>query len=363
MKKKFLSLLFVVLTIYLPASERNFSPEEVLPAVVFIAKEINSFDQVYPYNPDSFYEYLRPFYEWWWPTRHFHGSGFIVSPDGYVVTNDHVVDEGTDFLIVIRDFDLKIYKAKLVGSDPRTDLAVLKIEDPDGTEFAYLKFGNSQNVALGDDVTVIGSPITTESTVTRGIISGKNRNNCGLFDIEGYLQTDAPINAGNSGGPILNENGDVIGVVSFGFSHFWGIEGIGFAIPSNSAEKIVNQFITKGKVSQGFLGIELEDTCEIVFDHFFFDTNGGAQISGIVLDSPADKMGLEPGDLIIEFNNIPIDMPANLRNHLCVLEPGTIVHLSVDREGEILEFTVELGSDELSKKHASMDSFACQIVI
>ena len=362
MKKIFLSLLCMIATFSLFANERKFSPEEVLPAVVFIAKEVNAFDQVFACDPDSYYEYLRPFYEWWWPTKYAHGSGFIISSDGYVVTNDHVIEEGTCFLIAVRGFDLKIYKAKLVGSDPRTDIAVLKIEDTEDAEFSYVNFGDSQDLAIGDEVTVIGNPITLEATVTRGIISNKNRNNCGILEIEGYLQTDAPTNRGNSGGPIFNERGEVIGVISWGFGH-WFAEGISFAVPSHTTQKIVDQLIAKGAVSQGFLGVELEDTCQFIFNRYYFDTNEGARISGVIVNSPADKAGLEPGDLIIAFNEIPINTPETLRNHVCILEPDTQVHLTVDREGEILQFTLQLGSEELSKKYASMDSFKYELVI
>ena len=363
MKKFFLSLLCIIAALNLPANEEKHTPEELLPAVVFIAKEVNAFDQVFACSPDSYYEYLRPFYEWWWPTKYAHGSGFVISPDGYIVTNDHVVDDGTHFLVVVRAFDLKIYNAKLVGTDPRTDIAVLKIEDVNEREFPYVEFGNSQDIAIGDEVIVVGSPITMEASVTRGIISGKNRNGCGIFDIEGYLQTDAAINGGNSGGPIFNSEGKVIGVVSWGFSHYMGIEGMSFGIPSSTAEKIVDQLITRGEISQGFLGVELADTFTSAFDRYFFDTNDGACISGIVIDSPADKAGLEPGDLIIAFNDIPINTPESLRNHVCVLQPDTTVHLMVDRGGEIFQFTLELGSHELSDKHACMDSLECQLVI
>lgn len=185
--------------------------ESSYPAVVFIASETNSFDQSYGTDPWFLYEYLRPFYEYFWPTQFFSGTGFIISPEGYIVTNQHVIDQGTKTFVILRYPELRVYPAKVVGSDTRLDLAVLKIEK-EVEDFPYLQFGNSDQIKSGEEVIAIGNPLGLEFTVTKGIVSSPERNNCGLDLIEGYIQTDAALNHGNSGGPLINHHGEVIGM-------------------------------------------------------------------------------------------------------------------------------------------------------
>lgn len=364
MKKKVFRILFCILSLLLiPAAiaSNQFCScsmtqafvsayEKALPAVVFIAAEKNPFDLSYGSDPSSYYEYLRPFYEMLWPPKFGHGSGFIVSADGYVVTNRHVIQEASSVLIALQNPDLKIYKATVIGSDPRSDIAVLKIENKDGIQFPYLKFGNSHQAKVGEQVIAVGNPINPElqSTVTMGVISAKERNNFSMDVIEGYIQTDASVNGGNSGGPLLNYNGEVIGIITWCYSHYLGREGLGFAIPSHNAELIANQIISKGKVSQGYLGVELAQYIESAFDLYDFDCTDGAHILKVMANSPAKKAGLEVGDTILEINQYPITSALSLKNQVWVLEPKTTIQLKVERDGSILEMSVELEGTKLS---------------
>lgn len=327
--------------------------QKALPTVVFIAIETNPFDLSCGPNPGYFYEFFRPFYETLWPPMFWHGSGCIISADGYVVTCAHVVEHATSILVALQSTDRRICKASLVGSDPRTDIAVLKIENNDDLLFPYLQFGNSSSLQVGEQVILIGSPEGSqlESTVTMGIVSAKDRNNFNQNPVEGYIQTDTVVNHGNSGGPLLNLEGDVIGLISWQYSHFFGREGLSFAIPSKNVQLIANQIIAKGKVSQGFLGIELDQIQESVFDEYYFDGNNGARITRIIQNSPAEKARLEIGDFIIGINGDPIKSSQSLRNQIAILEPNTTIHLTIDRLGNIMQISVKLGSEELLKAH------------
>lgn len=310
--------------------------EKVLPAVVFIAIETNPFET----------SYFRFFYEWAYPPDFSHGSGFIISEDGYVVTNAHVTENATNILIVMPQAEQKIWKVSLVGSDIRSDISVLKIENPDNFIFPYLTFANSNHASLGEEIVVVGSPISEvfESTITKGIISAKERNNFG-YPIEGFIQIDAPVNCGNSGGPVLNSNGNVIGVIKFGCSHFSGIKGITFAIPSNVAQSVAQQIISNGKISQGFLGIELEKNIESAFEYYYFDCHDGAYIKTVLEPSPAYNAGLQIGDIILEMNGLPIRSAQSLKNQLGILEPNTIIHLKIKRSDTIKEISIKLGDE------------------
>ena len=334
--------------------------ENTYPAVAFIASETNSFDQAYGTDPWYLYEYLRPFYEYFWPTQFFSGTGFIISPDGYIVTNQHVIDHGTRTFVILRYPELKVYPAKVVGRDTRLDLAVLKIEN-EGSEFPYLQFGNSDHIKSGEEVIAIGNPLGLECTVTKGIISSPERNNCGIDLIEGYIQTDTALNFGNSGGPLLNHLGEVVGMNTWSFRLFF--EGLNFAIPSNAVKSLAHQLITNGEISQGFLGIEMKLDQEEVFSRYYFDLHEGAMVTRVIDNSPAHFEGIEYGDLILEMNGAPVRSPQSLRNKIAVLAPGTDVHLTIERYGKILELTIKLGSDTLSKKHSRLSSFGNHLVI
>jgi len=361
MFKSILASLFFVLppltSFAKPANPFAAIAQQASQSVVFVAIEINPFDQYYGPQPGD-YAYLRPFYDYFWPSKHGHGSGFIISPDGYIVTNAHVVEDATKVLVVVRTDETLLCKASVLGKDVRTDVAVLKIEDPMESPLPFLKFGDSDQIQVGQQVICIGNPRSPrlESTVTSGIISGIDRNNFGIHSIEGYIQTDAAINPGNSGGPLLNTEGEVIGVSSWMYKHTLGFEGLSFAISSHTAQTIARQIITHGKISQGFLGVELDidDEMESAFEFIQFDSNEGAYIIGIIEDSPAEKAGLRVDDIILKVDQYPVRSAASLRNRIAILEPKTSIQLLFERDGELLEVTLELGSEELANAHSDL---------
>ena len=354
MNKTILWMIFFILNLqFAPAkllAEMTFSPrnfadivESATPAVVFVAVEENAFENSYGSNPDIFSQYLmRPIYEYFWPSLYSHGSGFIISSDGYIVTNAHVVEGGTCIAVALQHPELRICYASVVGIDWDTDLAVLKIINPSDLPFPYLKLGNSDKIKVGEPVIAIGSPILSafESTVTMGIISGKERNLCGVDPIEGYIQTDTRLNKGNSGGPLLDTDGNVIGIVNWGFSNL----GLNFVIPSNTAERVINQILTKGIVKQGFLGVDLYADVEFIFDYYCFESMNGAEIVQVLKHSPAERAGLVRGDRIIKLNDSLINSSQSLRNYILTLAPGTKITLTVDRQGEIFEIPVSIGT-------------------
>lgn len=310
--------------------------EEALAATVFIARERNAFETSY------FPECFRPCYEFLWPPLISHGSGFIMDTLGYVVTNAHVVNQFTNIFVVLPSRGYKFYKAAIVGIDERSDVAILKIENPENDRLPYLTLGNSNDLKIGEEVFAIGSPCFSilASSVTRGIISGKDRNNFGL-DIEGFLQTDAAINHGNSGGPLINSEGRVIGIATLGFPHYFA-EGLSFAVPSNTIQSIAQQLIKHGEVQYGFLGVELEEFVESVFGKYFFDQSKGAYIKDVIENSPAEKSGFKKGDIIVQINETPINSPEHLKNQLWILGSGIPITFLVSRDGELIELYAEL---------------------
>jgi serine protease Do len=332
----------------LPASELYSSPDvtllaqSALPAIVYIAVESSPFDQYH--GPTSYYTPFRSLYEYFWPTSWRGGSGFLITPEGHIVTNAHVVRNTTKLLVVLQPTsqDVKIYDGTVLGSDWRTDIAVIKIESKDAEPFPFLTFGDSNQVQVGEPAIIIGNPEHLESTVTMGIISAINRNHCRMSEIEGFLQTDSPLNSGNSGGPLLNRKGEVIGVAAWFLTYS---EGLGFAIPSYSAQNIANQIMATGKVYQGFLGVELEYERTPAITRYF-DNNQGACIKTVVKGSPAARRGLKIGDRILKVNDYSIRTPESLRNQICVLPPDTKIQLEIERQGEILQLDVALGDED-----------------
>ncbi|MDN3506229.1 MAG: trypsin-like peptidase domain-containing protein [Simkaniaceae bacterium] len=346
---KIYTLLLSLFLFFQPLSAISETVEKVSPSVVFIIGEYNAFEASYP-DPWFFQEPLRPFYEWMWPSRHFQGSGFIVSEDGYVVTNEHVVDGMTDLLVVMQTGEKRIRKAHVVGKDRRSDIAVIKLENSEDEIFPTLTFGDSRNANIGDPVFVIGNPIDSllESTVTSGIVSAKDRNGKGMQDIEGYIQTDATINGGNSGGPLFDSKGEVIGVVAMIYNHFWGYEGIGLTIPAHFAERIAKQIIENKKVTRGYFGARVDFSRESAFGRYHFDAHDGAIIEDVRNNSPAEKAGLQVGDKILSIDGISIDSAYCFINEIQCYPAHSKIHLTVERDYEVLEIPVTLDYDVLN---------------
>lgn len=268
---------------------------------------------------------------------HGQGSGFIVSADGVVLTNAHVVADADE--VVVKLTDKREFKAKVIGLDKTTDVAVLRI---DAKNLPAVKIGNAQEARVGEWVLAIGSPFGFENSVTAGIISAKSRT---LPD-EGYvpfMQTDVAINPGNSGGPLFNANGEVIGINSQIYSRSGGYQGLSFAIPIDVAMNIEQQLLTKGKVSRGKLGVTIQEVNQDLADSFGLERPQGALVASVEPDSPAAKAGVEAGDVILKFNGQAIDRSASLPVLVAGTKPGSESRLEIWRHGKSKEVTVRTG--------------------
>lgn len=324
----------------------NFVPlaRNAGPAVVNISteREVSGKSMMpgLPPGMERFFEQFGPFRGQQGPRRQNSlGSGFIISKDGYIVTNNHVV-EGADKVFVNLDGDSdKAHQlpARIVGTDAETDLALLKVEA--SGELPVLAFGDSDALEVGEWVVAIGNPFGLSNTVTAGILSAKGRDiHSGPFD--NFLQTDASINPGNSGGPLLNMRGEVIGIntaiVASG-------QGIGFAIPSNLAESIVNELRNGRKISRGWLGVTIQDLDETAARALGLKSTNGALIGSVLPGEPADKAGLKAGDIIIRMGKTDVRNSAELLRNVADLKPGTEVRVTVIRNGREVGSTVILG--------------------
>jgi serine protease Do len=292
-------------------------------------------------NPnDPFYEFFRRFQP---PAQqnsvptHGLGSGFIVSPDGVILTNAHVVADADE--VIVKLTDKREFKAKVTGIDKLSDVAVLKI---DARDLPTVKIGDPQNARVGEWVIAIGSPFGFENTVTAGIISAKSRT---LPD-EGYvpfLQTDVAVNPGNSGGPLFNMNGEVIGINSQIYSRSGGYQGLSFAIPIDVAMNVEQQLINHGKVSRGRLGVMIQEVNQQLADTFGLDKPAGALVSSVEKNSPAEKAGIETGDVILKFNGKKITRSADLPPLVSGLSPGTVANIELWRKGKTKNISMSVG--------------------
>jgi serine protease Do len=266
------------------------------------------------------------------------GSGFIVSPDGYIVTNNHVIKDATQVTVILNDG--KEYTATVKGSDSRTDLAVLKI---DASNLPYLTFGDSDNLKVGEWVVAAGNPFGLEGTITKGIVSAKGRQDLGIATYEDFIQTDAAINPGNSGGPLLNVRGEVIGVNTAIFSRSGGYMGIGLAIPSKMVQPVIDQIMEKGSVRRAYLGIILQPIDKELSNALNLPNQEGVLISEIVKDSPAAKGGLLQGGIIVQCNGKPIKNVNKFRNDIALMNPGSTVELKILRNNKQQTLKITLG--------------------
>lgn len=304
-----------------------------------------------PFGDDFFRQFQNPQQNRRPPVERGVGSGVLVSPDGSILTNHHVVD-GADKITVTLN-DNKTYDAKVVGSDQPSDLAVLKIE---ATNLPFLTLGNSDSVRVGDIVLAIGNPLGIGQTVTAGIISAKGRRT-GLSDgsFEDFLQTDAPINRGNSGGALVNLNGELIGINSQILSGGagGGNIGIAFSIPSNMARSVMDQLLKDGKVRRGMLGIEIQKPNEALARGLDLQDAGGVIIGNVRTGSAAEKAGLKPYDVIIAINGERMEDSNVLRNKIAGTPPETSVKITIIRDGKEQEVTATL--DEFKRSDAKRD--------
>lgn len=324
------------------AQRESFSPivEKVLPAVI----NIRTTQTVKGKPLAGFFDKNDPFYQFF--KRHFNempreyqqkslGSGFIISPDGYILTNNHVISRATKIKVKLL-YTGKVYDAKVVGSDPKTDVALLKIKA--SRKLPTIALSNSDNIKVGDWVLAVGNPFGLNGTVTWGIVSAKGRI-IGQGPYDHFLQTDAAINPGNSGGPLINMNGEVVGIntaiVASG-------QGIGFAVPANVVKKLIPQ-LKKGKVVRGWLGVLVQNLTPDMARFFRLSSVSGAVISQVVKNSPADKAGIKEGDVIVEYNGKRLNSATELPYMVAFTKPGEIVNIKIVRDGKEIIKHVTVG--------------------
>ncbi len=294
------------------------------------------------FGPNSPFQFNGPMQRQQQPSiEHGLGSGVIISPDGYIVTNNHVVAGAINISVTLSNRD--IYAAKLVGADPLTDLAVIKIE---GHDLPSIPWGDSTKLQPGQTVLAFGNPYGFRFSVTRGIVSALNRPNLEADRRKPgeFIQTDAAINPGNSGGALVDARGQLIGINTMLYSPTGAFSGMGFAIPTQIAQPVVNTLIHDGKVSHGYIGVSISDVTPDTAKFFQVKKAVGAVVSDVTPDSPGGKAGLKTGDVITEFNGKPVSDAGELQMETSLTRPGDTIHLQVMRDGNSVEVPVTLGS-------------------
>jgi serine protease DegQ len=265
------------------------------------------------------------------------GSGVIVSPEGYLITNHHVI-EGADE-IEVQLADGRGASARLVGTDPETDVAVLKIDLP---KLPAVVFGNSDQLRVGDVVLAIGNPFGVGQTVTSGIVSALGRNQLGLSTFENFIQTDAAINPGNSGGALVDANGNLVGINTAIFSRSGGSLGIGFAIPASTARMVMESLVRDGKVVRGWIGVEPRDLTADIAETLRLPVRSGVLITGVLQDGPASAGGIKPGDVVVKIGGRGVANTAELLNAVAALPPGSDAAIGLQRGDKALDVTVKV---------------------
>jgi serine protease Do len=379
--KHLLSALLLLASLNTPLSAESLGKElsrafidvakNATPAVVFIRAEISpQFEQFGYSNENDLFgeEFFNRFFGT--PKKGgggrgrssvqvSQGSGFIVSEDGYVVTNYHVVRDATKLTICMSDGGERELPATLVGGDPSTDVALLKIDERPGVTYPFIKFGNSADLEVGEWVVAIGSPFQLEATVTVGVVSAKGRQNLQITDLEDFIQTDAAINPGNSGGPLINLDGEVIGINTAIISPSGAYIGIGFAVPSQIASAIMSQVMKTGIVSRGYLGVSIQSIDKDLQEAFDLKNGEGALIADVVKDSPAEKAGLKSGDVVESLDGKAIKSAAQLQNNIMLMEPGSQITLGINRKGKKMKIAVSLGNH--SKQYSQETAISAKL--
>ena len=281
------------------------------------------------------------------PPQHGEGSGVIVTKDGYILTNNHVVEGADEVKVTLQDG--RDFTAKVIGKDPKTDVAVLKVEAKD---LPFVEMANSEKIEIGDIVLAVGNPFGIGQSVTMGIISATGRATLGL-DYEDFIQTDAAINPGNSGGALVDAEGRLIGINTAILSRSGGNQGIGFAIPANLARDVMESLVNDGRVNRGFLGVLIQDVTPVLARKLELKDNKGALIGDVVPDSPADKAGLKAGDIVTEFNGKAVEGSRQLKLAVARVKPGEKAAAKVLRDGSTRTLSVTVrevpGAEKMSK--------------
>src|ERR1700757_2331500 len=266
------------------------------------------------------------------------GSGVIVSPEGYILTNNHVVDGATEVRVILSE--KREFQARVVGTDPKTDIAVLKIE---ASGLSPITIGDSSRAEVGDTVLAIGDPFGVGETVTKGIVSATGRGNLGIEDYEDFIQTDAPINPGNSGGALINDRGELVGINTAIITHgSGGNQGIGFAVPSNLARTVMEEILKSGKVTRAYLGIVVQPITPAMAKALGQSEPKGVLVGDVSPKGPAQSSGVERGDIILDLNGKPINDANELRNTVAMMQPGETATLKISRNGSARDIKVKL---------------------
>jgi Do/DeqQ family serine protease len=346
--------------------------EMVIPTVVNISAEKivkkPSTDFWWPFDDEWFKKFFKDFPKLEPETQKSQtlGSGVIISEDGYIVTNNHVIADYDN--IIVRLYDKTEYKGKkvkVIGRDPKTDVAVIKIDVGD-RKLPVAKLGNSDDIKVGDWAIAVGIPFGLEGTVTVGVISAKGRSNIPLPEIsyQDFIQTDASINPGNSGGPLVNIRGEVIGINTAIRSPVGANVGIGFATPINLVKEVVDQLIKKGKIVRGYLGVYPQEITQDIKEAMNLPSTEGVLISEVVDNTPASKAGLKAGDVIIKFNGIKVKDVSQFRRLVAEQSPGSKVSIEIIRDGKTVMLTATLGElpEETAQKSEEKESEKSQEV-
>lgn len=332
-------------------TSRAFSEivSSVSPAVVNISTTKTVRRDAAPFQDDPFFDLFRPFQDFGAPRKWKEqslGSGVIISGDGYIITNNHVVEQSDEIRVILAD--KRSFKGRIVGADPKTDIAIVKIS---ASGLPTARWGDSDKLQVGEFVLAIGNPFGLSNTVTMGIISAVGRANVGIADYEDFIQTDAAINPGNSGGPLVNIKGELIGINTAIFSRSGGYQGIGFAVPSDMARVVFDQLLKQGKIVRGWLGVTIQELTPELSAKFGLKDSRGALVSDVSKGSPAEKAGVLRGDIILEFNGKEIKGVAGLRNTVSQSRIGSEATVKILRNGK--EYKLNVIVDELPKEAAA----------
>ncbi len=341
--------------------EPGFAPivKKVAPAVVKVVvteKAANLADQQGPGFEDPFWRHffgpqMMPHGQLRQAPQHGLGSGVIVTRDGYILTNNHVVDGAQQVKVTLQDG--REFKAKVIGRDPKSDLAVIKINTSD---LPVIPLADSEKVQVGDEVLAVGNPFGVGQTVTHGIVSATDRGGMGIEDYEDFIQTDAPINPGNSGGALVDMQGRLIGINTAILSRSGGNQGIGFAIPSDLARTVVASLVQYGHVTRGYLGIIIQNITPELAKEFGLKSPTGALVGDVVPNGPAAKAGLKDGDVVLQFNGKAVRDSRQLQLSAAETKPGSEVPVEISRDGSVKTLTVTVGqlpgSGQLAKANS-----------
>ena len=319
-----------------PAAAVGFS-EAAKRAAPTVVSVVTSKAQRHPQRRDPWFRYFFGDQEGGGQSQSGVGSGVIVSQDGYVLTNNHVVDRMDDIEVILTDG--RKARAKVIGTDPESDLAVLKI---DLDKLPTIVFGNSDTLQVGDAVLAIGNPFGVGQTVTSGIVSALGRNQLGINTFENFIQTDAAINPGNSGGALVDAHGNLMGINSAIYSRSGGNMGIGFAIPVSTARLVMESLIKEGQVTRGWIGVEPRDLTPEIAETFNLPVKEGVLITGVLHNGPAAKGGVRPGDVVVQVAGGKVANTTQLLNAVAGLKPGSVAQVQVQRGNQIMTMDVKV---------------------